>query len=432
MKNIKKTIGIIAVLAAIAASFTACASTPNVSGDFTWISDRGSVTIIRYNGPGGDVIIPANIIEGPVVGMGRVLDIGRVVGIGRFAFENREITSIVIPNSVRFIGSNAFANNQLTSVTIPNSVIEIGERAFENNLLENVSITNAQTRFGENVFAGNHPELVIDGGSRVAAAAAPAPAASPAASPAAPASGTYNGFSWTTRAWTGTRLENGLRITRSDQTGDVVIPAEINGIPVRVIQGEIWGSLVLRSQPVFTNLTSVVIPNSVTYIMDNAFENNRLTSVTIPNSVTYIGESAFARNQLSSVTIPNSVISLSGFNNNQLTSVVIPNSVLFIGHYAFENNRLTSVVIPNSVTFIGWQAFQNNQLTSVTISNSVRDIRAEAFALNPITRITIGGNVMIAADAFPAGFVQAYEAAGRTAGTYTRPNITSTNWTWQP
>ncbi|MEE6208371.1 MAG: leucine-rich repeat domain-containing protein, partial [Alphaproteobacteria bacterium] len=40
-------------------------------------------------------------------------------------------------------------------------------------------------------------------------------------------------------------------------------------------------------------LTSVTIPNSVTYIDDSAFRNTALTSVTIPSSVTYIGPSAF-------------------------------------------------------------------------------------------------------------------------------------------
>ena len=46
---------------------------------------------------------------------------------------------------------------------------------------------------------------------------------------------------------------------------------------------------------------------------------------------------------------------------NQLTSVIIPNSVTSIGNYAFgHGNQLTSVVIPDSVISIGEGAFYGN------------------------------------------------------------------------
>ena len=43
-----------------------------------------------------------------------------------------------------------------------------------------------------------------------------------------------------------------------------------------------------------TSLTSITIPDSVTYIGDAAFEGcTALISITIPDSVTYIGDRAF-------------------------------------------------------------------------------------------------------------------------------------------
>ena len=128
-----------------------------------------------------------------------------------------------------------------------------------------------------------------------------------------------------------------LTITSYDTSGGlaIIIPSEINGIPV-------------------------------TAIATDAFKNKGLTSVEIPNSVTSIGYAAFL--------------------NNQLTSVVIPNSVTSIGNSAFYNNKLTSVEIPNSVTSIGINAFYNNPLTSARVPTSTV-IQANTFpAATVITR----------------------------------------------
>jgi hypothetical protein len=122
------------------------------------------------------------------------------------------------------------------------------------------------------------------------------------------------------------------------------------------------------------DVTSITIPDSITSIGNNAFEEwYGLTNVTIPNSVTSIGERAFYSCGLTTITIPNSVKAIKNYTFvacNKLTNVTIPNSITSIGYGAFNGCiRLTSITIPNSVTSIQDYAFNNcTSLTSITIN----------------------------------------------------------------
>ena len=92
-----------------------------------------------------------------------------------------------------------------------------------------------------------------------------------------------------------------LTITSYDTSGGlaIIIPSEINGIPVTAIATDAFKN---------KGLTSVEIPNSVTSIGPSAFLSNKLTSVEIPNSVTSIGNSAFYNNPLTSARVPTSTV----------------------------------------------------------------------------------------------------------------------------
>ena len=60
--------------------------------------------------------------------------------IGDAAFIYRQITSVIIPDTVHTIGYRAFADNQLSSLHIPTSVTTIYNYAFENNQLATLNI----------------------------------------------------------------------------------------------------------------------------------------------------------------------------------------------------------------------------------------------------------------------------------------------------
>ena len=167
-----------------------------------------------------------------------------------------------------------------------------------------------------------------------------------------------------------------------------------------------------------SGLTSVTIPNSVTSIGTEAFEDcTGLTSVTIPSSVTNIGDNVFGNCILTSISVEEGNINYDSRNNCNAVietntniliagckNTVIPNSVTSIGDYAFYYcSGLTSVTIPNSVTSIGSNAFSIcSGLTSVTIPNSVTHIDSNAFQYcNNLTSVNIGNSVVrIGAEAF--------------------------------
>ena len=173
-----------------------------------------------------------------------------------------------------------------------------------------------------------------------------------------------------------------VETTSSTISGDLVIPASVlnEGFSYSVSAVTDFG---FRD---CTNLTSVVIPDSVTKLGIYAFYNcGGLTNVVIPNSVTEIGTYAFYDcRKLPSVVIPNGMTSIAintFYNCWKLTNVVIPDSVTTIGPGAFQHCEiLPSIVFPNSVTSIDQYAFAYcTLLTNVVIPESVTSIGKYAF-----------------------------------------------------
>lgn len=91
----------------------------------TAINENGTITITRYIGPGGDVVIPSEI-NGK-----QVSAIGNIIGT-RGAFEDCiTVTSVVIPDGVTEIQDNAFYGcTALETATIPASVTLLRNCAF--------------------------------------------------------------------------------------------------------------------------------------------------------------------------------------------------------------------------------------------------------------------------------------------------------------
>ena len=204
------------------------------------------------------------------------------------------------------------------------------------------------------------------------------------------------------------RIKNGMLMEYTGRDKNVVIPDSVTSI--------VDGAFICCS-----SLRSISIPDSVTSIGDRAFGDcSSLTSISIPDSVIYIRDSAFSGcSSLKSISIPDGVTSIgekafAGCKN--LTSISIPDSVTSIGNAVFRGCKALadqngfviirnvlcsyegegkSITIPDDVTSIGKDAFVHcSSLTNISIPDSVTSIGDNAFSeCESLTSISIPDSV---------------------------------------
>ena len=121
---------------------------------------------------------------------------------------------------------------------------------------------------------------------------------------------------------------------------------------------------------------TLVIEQGIKRIMDGVFANcPNLTSVTLPNSLTYIGEGAFENCQaLPRIIIPGNVTLIDSgafLGCKALSSVTLSTGLTTINQQAFEDcTSLTSIVIPANVAKISKNAFKNSGLQTITFKGN--------------------------------------------------------------
>lgn len=157
-------------------------------------------------------------------------------------------------------------------------------------------------------------------------------------------------------------------------TGDLVIPETVRSSGFDWTVAEIMDGAFREC-----DITSVVIPNTVTAIGNHAFYlcTKLAGTVTIPNSVNTVGYTAFCRcDRMTEVVLPAKDVTYGNgcFMTTGLTgTLTLPEGLVTISKEMFNNNdKLTHVVIPHTVTTISQDAFVNcDELEEVLIPNSV-------------------------------------------------------------
>lgn len=214
--------------------------------------------------------------------------------------------------------------------------------------------------------------------------------------------------------------------------GEVVIPNHHNGLPVTRIEESAFYEL--------EEITSVLIPASVTEICDNAFAYLLYSEISFEegSGLRTIGASAFEECEgMTEIDIPDPVTTIgdSAFSwCCNATSLHLPSSLETIGEYAFSDCNLIegTIQIPAGVASIGATAFSTcemveevvflgelvtelpefsfqymTSLTKITLPSSLTHIGTQAFASDesleeiiiPLSVISAGNRVFRYCDA---------------------------------
>ncbi len=239
----------------------------------TFEISNGEATLVGgERGMNGSLIIPSKVQGFPV----------RSIGDGALNWF-AQIDAIVVPSSVTSIGDRAFLGcSKVETLIIPESVAEIGDGALagigwqDPFLLTDVTLP-LKFRDLEEVWRLQLPLKYFD---------------------------EINDDGLEFRDVYGSAILTKI----DDSLVDVVVPSEIQGIPV--------GGVGMMTRNAVTGggskLENLVLPSSVRIITDGAFSGARsLKSVFIPNGVLSIGSRAFEEcSGLISVSIPDSVVSI--------------------------------------------------------------------------------------------------------------------------
>ncbi len=269
-----------------------------------------------------------------------------VTSIGSNAFNQENITSVSIPDTVTRIGSYAFYYCQnLTSVTLPDSVTEIGAKAFSQcEALTSINIPAGVTQIPSYAFSDCRAltSITIPAGVTLidSYAFASCSGLTSAHFRGAPPDIGYNAFQACSKLtiypadaspWVASELYdstagtwNGLPISLSSRqlisgTLDSGIAWSLSSTGILTFTGTGALNVPTGGWPLPSMVYRIILSDGITAIGDDAFRGlANLGAVELPDTLTDIGAGAFA-------------------DCPKLTKVVIPQAAMTIGSQAFAN-----------------------------------------------------------------------------------------------
>lgn len=188
-------------------------------------------------------------------------------------------------------------------------------------------------------------------------------------------------------------IEDGVLKKYRGESAEVIIPDGVTKIGGQAFENNLYVERVIIPEGVTeigtmaffycSNLKSVEIPDTVTIIGNSAFYGcENLVDVRIPSGVTVIDFQVFAEcTKLRDIEIPDGVTSIvsTAFHNTGIEYVEIPGSVEYLSGFR-SCSKLQTVYIKEGVKHIQGSAFRNcENLETITIPSTIESIYYDAF-----------------------------------------------------
>lgn len=372
----------------------------NAESDFDFIAQDGGIVITGYNGSSANLDVPSEINGQPVIG---------IQSLGG----NDAVTDVTVPDSVKFLG-NQWAKNlgNIETVHLGKNVSNFDPDMFFEGYDESEPSIKSVTVSGENPYFMDIDGVVYtkDGTTLVFYPYGhgnnyTVPDGVTNIDLLFDSNYSYNYRDVNVIANTENFIsEAGVLYTKgkqkilkcsTDKAGQYIMPESVTEILANAFEN-------------CTKLTSVQVSSNVTEIPDFAFNDCiSLQTVTMP-SVVSVGEYAFyyCRNLTQISAKPFTSLGSSCFSSceslqavalgeglqsipsgafshcSALESIEIPDSVTYIGDAAFEYcTSLTEIIVPSGVTeMCDWTFSQCEQLKHVEIQGSIGYLGENTFA----------------------------------------------------
>ena len=309
-----------------------------------------------------------------------------LVSIGQYAFYSTKMKEITFPTSLKSIGDDAFYYcSQIGSVILPDGLESIGRCSFYYmSNLQKVILPSSLTAIGDYAFSYNkklssvesHIAEPFDISESVFASSSTWDQTSssyinsPSLAKLYVPMGTKPKYA-AVQGWNMfTAVEEGELKEAFD--GVLKYAYSTGNTEATIIQDDSYQELAEVSIPA----TAILGGKSyqVTAVGDKAFYGcNKLTSLILPNGLVSIGNNAFQNTRIGSISLPSTLrtIGQSAFEDcYNVTSVVVPEGVEKVGSYAFSYmGNLERITLPSTLKEIGSRLLLSDRKLTTVVSN---------------------------------------------------------------
>lgn len=349
------------------------------------------------------------IVNAPAIGNVANINFGPTVDSipAYLLWGDSALTSLTVPENVRYVGSGAFSCPNLTTL------VWNARRANINGLTNYYVFNGTAYIYGgyysintyiSNLTIGNQVEFI-------------------------PASLFYNDTALTSVVFPPSVKNISFNAFRNTRLMEVTIPATVDSIGINAFNSvNTLANVTFHPANVVLYSASYYDDNG-TFSPDYTLSTTMVQNLTLGSGVRSIPDYLFCRMKITTLQLPDSLQSIgnrSFLHCNQLVAVDVPDMVTTIGNSAFDAcTSLQTVRIGDGVTSIGDESFYDCSITRLTLGESLGTLGNATFSgmINPdtifvratvpptITSTTFQGMPTNARIMLPCGTLQAYEDA---------------------